>query len=159
MSTTKELAVRMNRSAIKSLAANLDAMPADKQAWKPLDLGRTALNQVQECAVINPWFAGILANRAVPEMDGGAYGAAIAALDSADKAMAALIASADTLAAAIEAFPDDLLHETVTLPFGKGMVMTFEEIMLAPYWNMVYHQGQIAYVQTLYGDTDMHGFE
>jgi len=30
-------------------------------------------------------------------------------------------------------------------------------VMFGAYWNMTYHEGQIAYIQTLYGDRAMHG--
>jgi uncharacterized damage-inducible protein DinB len=151
------MAVKMNRSAVENIVINFDAMPAERQDWKPLDVGRSALSQVQECAIINPFFAAILTTQTVPAMEGEAYAAAKAALATPEAARAALAASADTLQAAIEAFPDEKLGETVTLPWGEGMVMTFGQIMLAPYWNMTYHQGQIAYIQTLYGDSEMHG--
>ncbi|MCX6360571.1 MAG: DinB family protein [Armatimonadetes bacterium] len=157
MSNLKQMAVQMNRSAIDNIVINFDAMPAERQDWKPLDLGRSALSQVQECAIINPFFAAILTTQTVPAMEGEAYAAAKAALATPEAARAALAASADTLQAAIETFPDEKLGETVTLPWGEGMVMTFGQIMLAPYWNMTYHQGQIAYIQTLYGDNEMHG--
>jgi hypothetical protein len=157
VSIIKQMAVQMNRSAIDNLVINFDAMPADRQDWQPLDLGRSALSQVQECAIINPFFAAILNTQAVPAMENEAYAAAKAALATPEAARAALAASADTLQAAIEAFPEEKLGETVTLPWGEGMVMTFGQIMLAPYWNMTYHQGQISYIQTLYGDKEMHG--
>jgi hypothetical protein len=37
-----------------------------------------------------------------------------------------------------------------------GAKMTFAELLFLNYWNLVYHQGQIAYIQTLYGDREMH---
>lgn len=153
----KKIATKMTLKAVEDLRANLEAMPPDKQVWRPLDCGRSALDQVQECAVINGFFASILRDRTVPDMDWGAYKAACAALDTPEKALAALDESGKALQAAIEAFPDNKLADSITLPFAEGMVTTFAEIMFAAYWNMTYHTGQIAYIQTLYGDTEMHG--
>ncbi len=157
VSTIKQAASMMSLKAVENLRINFEAMPADRQDWKPLDLGRSALDQVQECAVINGFFASILRDREAPAMDWGAYKAACAALDTPDKAVNALTESGSVLAAAIEAFPEDKLAETVTMPFAEGMVMTFAQVMFAAYWNMTYHTGQIAYIQTLYGDNEMHG--
>ena len=157
MSTIKQIASSMSLKAVEDLRINLEAMPADKQDWRPLDLGRSALSLVQECAVINGFFATILRDQAVPAMDWGAYKAACAALDTPEKATAALTESGTALAAAIEAFPEDRMAETVTMPFAEGMVMSFAQVMFTAYWNMTYHTGQIAYIQTLYGDNEMHG--
>ncbi len=157
MTTIKPAASSMSITAAENLRINFEAMPGDKQDWKPLDLGRSALDQVQECAVINGFFTGILRDQAVPPLDWGAYKAACAALDTPDKATTALTDSAKALAAAIEAFPEDKMDDTVTMPFAEGMVMTFGQVMFAAYWNMTYHTGQIAYIQTLYGDNEMHG--
>lgn len=154
MSEIQSAAARMSRAAAETLAANLEAVPAEKQDWRPLDAGRSALSQVQECAVINAFFAAILRTRAVPEME---YEARTAALGTAEKALAALRASGAELGEVIEAFPTEDLGGTIVLPFGPGMTMTYGQVMFAAYWNMTYHEGQIAYIQTLYGDTAMHG--
>jgi uncharacterized damage-inducible protein DinB len=156
MGTVQQAAARMTLDASQTLIRNLSATPAEKQTWQPLDEGRSILNQVQECAVINAWFAMQLHDRAVPPLDGDAYAAALAQIDTADKATAALKENTDKLVEEIKAFPDAHLDESLTMPFGEGMVMTFEEILFAGYWNMTYHAGQIAYVQTLYGDKEMH---
>jgi hypothetical protein len=157
MTTIKQAASAMSANAIENLRTNFEAMPADKQDWKPLDAGRSALSQVQECAVINGFFASILRDRTVPEMPWEAYQAACAALDTPAKAAEALTASGPVLADAIVSFPDDMIDDTVTLPFGDGMVMTYTQIMFVAYWNMTYHIGQVAFIQTLYGDNEMHG--
>ncbi len=157
MSSTKQAAAMMTAKASENLAANIEAMPADKQDWKPVEGTRSALSQIQECAVINPFFASILRDRAVPEMKPGEYEATCARLDTVKKAVGALSEATKGLVAAIEAFPEELLGDSITLPFGPGLPMTFEQVMFAAYWNMTYHQGQIAFIQTMYGDHEMHG--
>jgi uncharacterized damage-inducible protein DinB len=157
MSTTKQIAARMTANAAENLKINLEAMPADKREWRPLDAGRSALSLIQECAVINGFFARILHEGKAPEMKWEEYQAACAQLDTADKALSALMASTAELTAAIESVPEERLADEVTMPFHEGMVMTMEQIMFAAYWNMTYHHGQLAYIQTLYGDYEMHG--
>jgi hypothetical protein len=60
--------------------------------------------------------------------------------------------SADFFAVA-RAFPEEMLMEDVVLPWTT---LKFVEMMAYPYWNMMYHIGQITYIQTLYGDEDIH---
>jgi hypothetical protein len=157
MGTTKQVAAKVTAKATETLVINIEAIPADKQDWKPLDAGRSALSQIQECAIVGPFFAAILRDKAVPEMKDGEYEAACAKLDTVEKAVAALREGTGKLVAAIEAFPEDCLGDTIRMPFGPGFDATFEEIMFMAYWNMTYHEGQLAYIQTLYGDRDMHG--
>jgi hypothetical protein len=56
----------------------------------------------------------------------------------------------------IRAFPESDLNDTIHLPFFGGRDFTFESIMGVFLWNLNYHYGQIAYIQTLYGDHSMH---
>jgi uncharacterized damage-inducible protein DinB len=145
------------RNASQALAANLKAMPPDKQVWQPLDVGRSALSMVQECAVMNRFLANVLRDRKVPAVDHAQQSAAFAALDTPEKAIAELEAATAELAQAIEAFPEAHLQDTIELPMHNGMVVPFQRAMFMPFWHMTYHEGQIAYIQTLYGDKEMHG--
>jgi uncharacterized damage-inducible protein DinB len=56
----------------------------------------------------------------------------------------------------VEALPDTKLTETRWLPFNGGRDHTYLELLEYPRWNCTYHLGQVAYIQTLYGDKDMH---
>ena len=155
MSTITAMAAKMNREVAGGLARSFQAMPPDKQTWKPLDQGRSALSQIQECAGINFWTAQMLRDRAVPPMEEGWMQQLQAQYDTSEKAVAGLQAATDALVAAIEAFLADHLEDTLTLPWDPTPT-TMAEVMLLAYWNMVYHIGQISYIQTLYGDREMH---
>ncbi len=56
----------------------------------------------------------------------------------------------------IRSFPEERFRETQWLPFNGGREHTYLEMMEFPRWNLTYHLGQIAYIQTLYGDREMH---
>ncbi len=156
MSTVQQLAAKLTQDATDSLARIVKATPADKQEWKPLDEGRTVLSQLQECATAPVFFAKILRDRAVPPMEEGAFERALAELDTVEKALAALDVNTADLLGVMGAFPDEQLAATIVMPWGGGMPMTFEQLLFMTYWNVVYHYGQIAYIQTLYGDREMH---
>ena len=155
MPSIQQLAAKLNRKAVEGLKKNATAMPADKVAWQPLDVGRTVVSQLAECAVITGFNARLLIDRAVPPMDMEAFQKAVSDLDTTEKAISALDASADALAGAIESFPSADLDQTIKLPWFEE-AQSFAEIMLLGYWNNVYHVGQICYMQTLYGDKEMH---
>ena len=155
MPTVTAMAAKMNREVAAGLARSFQAMPPDKQTWKPLDAGRSALSQIQECAGINFWTAQILRDRAMPSIEEGWMQQLQSQYDTPEKAVAGLQAGTDALVAAIESFPADHLEDTVQLPWDPTPT-SLVEVMLLAYWNMTYHIGQISYIQTLYGDQEMH---
>lgn len=154
MGATQAIAAKLTLDVAKSIKPFIDATPADKAGWKPLEQGRSILELVQECAVVNAWFAEMLRTGSVPNLDTAAYEAACAALDTIEKAGAALEANTATLAAVIEAFPDEKLEEELVFPWG--MKTTCGHALFTAQGHMSYHQGQIAYIQVLYGDAEMH---
>ncbi len=64
--------------------------------------------------------------------------------------------NAELLFDSIRSFPSEDMGKTIHLPFRGGMDMTVLQIMSLMVWNCNYHEGQICYIQTLYGDKDMH---
>jgi uncharacterized damage-inducible protein DinB len=159
MASVNEVAAKLTQQAADKLVTNLNAMPADKHQWKPLEQGRTAQHQILECVVINGMAAQILRDKAFPSMEGADWGQvfakAAAENDTPEKLMASFTKATGDLIAATKAFPQASLDDSVMVPFD-GSTRTWGEILFFPYWNMTYHEGQINYIQTLYGDTDMH---
>ncbi|MEP6756769.1 MAG: DinB family protein [Chthonomonadales bacterium] len=155
MPTVQQLAAELNSGIIDGLIKNARAVPADKLAWKPLDLGRSVLNQIAECAVITKWVIKLIESRDVPELSNEGYADSVAALEDVNAAVAALESAKVELKSVIETFPSEHLDDQVTLPFFPDP-MTFAAIFYIPYWNNTYHIGQICYIQTLLGDTTSH---
>lgn len=151
----QELAAKINRQAAEGLARNVRAMPAEKQIWKPLDHGRNVLDQTRECTAINFITADILRSMAMPEDFSAEYARHCAGVETTDDILELLIASGAALASAILDFPCEELDKTLKLPWDETP-SSFAEIMVMPYWNTAYHIGQTCYIQTLYGDTEMH---
>lgn len=134
-------------------------VPADKLNWKPLDEGRSVLDLCREMAACPQWADMILKGQPMPsfseeelvEMD-----KAQAHLTTAELCEAECMKNLETFFETVRTFPDDRLNEKYTLPFDGGQTITMAENMEYPLWNLTYHQGQIAYVQTLYGDRKMY---
>ena len=120
----------------------------EKASWAPLGKGRTALNQVAECALITGACIGIIQNKAVPEMDWEAFGKAQDALAAdADAAYASLISNTEGLIAALEGLSAEDAAIEVTMPWGA--TYTLAGLADVVYWNNTYHEGQINYISTL----------
>jgi uncharacterized damage-inducible protein DinB len=127
---------------------NVRAMPDEKLDWKPSETSRSARELMEEIVSVMPYNIGVLKEQKSPEM---------AWDDTKNKSIDQLEAeltktSADFFAVA-RAFPEEMLMEDVVLPWTT---LKFVEMMAYPYWNMMYHIGQITYIQTLYGDEDIH---
>ncbi len=156
MNIVQQLAIEQAREAAAAVASNLRVMPPDRQTWKPMDAGRSALELVQECAVLNRFFAAAIRDGKAPEWSWDAYKGETARLDTPDKALKALEDATDELVAAIESVAEADLDQVVSLPFAEGFTVPMRDLLFFATKNMTYHHGQIAYIQTLYGDYEMH---
>ena len=120
----------------------------DKATWSPMDKGRTAVNQVAECALITGMVTGILNAKSMPPADMSGFGKAIAEIaTSAESVLALLATNTDALCAAVATLTEADHGISVTMPWGTPMTLT--EVAMLTYWNNVYHEGQINYIATL----------
>ena len=136
----------LNQSVAGLKKATLEL--GDKASWSPLEKGRTALNQVAECALITGGCIGIIQSKSVPEINWEEFGKAQSALAAdSDAAFAALESNTTGLVAALEGLSaEDALVE-VTMPWGE--TYTLAGLADVVYWNNTYHEGQINYIATL----------
>lgn len=144
------------RETAKSLVRIVNSTRPDKIEWSPLNQGRTVLDQIQECAVICLLSQETFSKRIDPVIDWEQFGKMKVQFPTIEKAIEALETNTEALAKVLEAFPEEHLQDIVHLPWGPGMTKTFAQFMMMPIQNMIYHYGQINYIQTLYGDKDMH---
>ncbi len=140
----------MTRLVRKSAADLIEATRAlgDKVSWSVLDKGRSAADQLAECALISGFAAQTLTDKACPPMDMDGYKAAVASLIAdPDGTMKLLADNTETLSDAIGKLTDDDHAHAVTMPWGN--VMTLAEVVLLVHWNNNYHQGQVTFIGTL----------
>lgn len=158
MSLFQKLFANKVREEAQYIVKHVQAMPPDKQTWKPLDNGRSALDMLQECAQFNRQFAKMIAQRSALEWNQEDAAALKAECDTVEKAMERFQKETESLAEAIAAFPTEHLEDQVALPWDPHPT-AFANAITMPYWNMVYHLGQICYIQTLYGDQNYYYFD
>lgn len=151
MTVSQQTLAQMIRTSYEALTRAASEL-GDKMDWRPLNKGRSALDQVIECASFAQLGTHILTHQALPPMDQGVFEELHAEHGTPEKALALAQSASDEFARAIEAFPAEKMGEKITLPFGGGMEKALGEIPLMAYWNTVYHEGQINYIQTLLGD-------
>ncbi|HLK59831.1 MAG TPA: DinB family protein [Chthonomonadaceae bacterium] len=151
--SVQALAAELTREVAETLIAVASATPEERLNWQPLDNGRTILDQLVECTLANRKWTNILRSRRYADLGRAAAEQVYAELDTLSKVVPRLRETAADLAAAIEAVPDAVLAQTVETPWGP---YTLARSCTHAYWNMVYHEGQINYIQTLYGDFDEH---
>ena len=145
--------LRHSGEALHSAGAK---MPADRLVWHatPEETpGRDALDQLAECAYLNEWAAAAYRAGAVPAFNGEEYNAQKSAHKTHGTALSAFKANTDALADAVAAFPADQLGDTITNPI-TGQACSWGDFAMFFYWNNVYHEGQVNYIQVLYGDLD-----
>ncbi len=152
MKHVQTLAVTLTRQAAQALTLAVEATPDDRLAWQPLDQGRSILQQLIDCALANLKWALVLENRAYSRLPRAFGDVAEMSLTTREAALARLEENVDRLAAAINTLDDDEIGRVLPVPAEDGVDLTMAEACLSAYWNMVYHEGQIRYIQTLYGD-------
>jgi hypothetical protein len=151
--------VKMTQRAVDDICRSAEAIPVDREEWSPGEAARPARNIMQEVATQAAWFLPIIRERTIPEFDEHAMKEAKRTRESYDtiaKCVEAARANTSELCQAISDFPETRLDEEITLPFGGGMTMTMADLLGLPYWNTVYHLGQINQIQLMLGDREMH---
>jgi uncharacterized damage-inducible protein DinB len=157
--TNYEAITEATRHAAREAFKYAKNVPADKLDWKPLDSGRSVLDICREMACCAGWSDQILKGQPFPEWNeemqaelearNSAWTTAEACEEECNRQLEVFIAT-------VKDFPDEKLSDTFVLPFDGGQTITMRENMQYPLWNFTYHQGQIAYIQTLYGDKQMY---
>ena len=144
------------RSAGTALHDAVAKMPEHRIAWHPEtegNQGRDALDQALECAYLNEWVAKGYRTGEMPAIDWDDYKVATGARRNKTAALAWLQSSTEALASAIAAFPADKIGDATTDPVHDGKATTWADFAIDLfYWNTVYHEGQVNYIQVLYGD-------
>jgi hypothetical protein len=135
----------------KKAASELEAaylnIPEDKRAWSPEGKGRSANDQLAECAMLGLRTAETLRNKSFGNLDFAEYFQNKAELASKPELLLPMLqTNVGVLVSTIASVADDDMAVSVDAPWGP---MTLSEIIVYPYWNMSYHLGQINYIASL----------
>ena len=136
------------------LVKDLHALPEESAGGCPGGVARPALELVAECAGTNGFIAGMLttgeANRPTPEQRKAYY----ASFTTRESVLAELEQKTQLLLNAIDGMDETTMGEM--LPGVFGSPMTRFALAGVPAMHMMYHDGQINYIQCLHGDSEIH---
>lgn len=156
MSAYVESIVEMTRSALDSLMRAAEATPEDKLTWQPLDVGRSALDQLAECLQVAGWFERVLAERS-----GDFFTREFVVSERRKREQITwaqvqeeIVPAYEKLYQAMRSLGEADLESEVVL--SAGWNPRLREVCYFPLRNLWYHFGQVNYIQTLYGDKAMH---
>lgn len=128
-----------------NLAYNLKFIPDDKLGWKPEPNAKSALEICAEvvgvCHHIPQMFRGESSELARP------------VFQSREAAQSAVKSAVRDYAAFLDGLSEADLEGEMQLPFG---MMEKKAVAGMPMVDTIHHHGQIAYIQTLLGDTESH---
>ena len=153
--TYQQAIIPLIEDAYKTLFSNAEAL-SDKLDYKPSEAARTPLELVVECVQSPKMLAGILRAGKMPEDANAEYEASMEeakSLTSIEACRAEYEAHRGEIFDAIRGFPEDRLAEDVETPWGTFPWRDFIGYM---YWNPMWHAGQLSYIQTIHGDSEMH---
>ncbi|MFM9873188.1 MAG: DinB family protein [Fimbriimonadaceae bacterium] len=152
----QDFLVRQTQKALMDLVRAVEALPSDRLDWSPGDGMRSAQSMMQEVAVSPDFHILVLDGGELSPSFHGDLMARAAGMTTFSECRREAEESTMRLCSVILGFDDGLLDDEVVLPFGPGVTMTMADVLGQHYWNMVYHLGQVNYIQTALGDNAMH---
>ena len=133
---------------------DLEAVPDDKAVEANGGCSRSAVSVAAECAAFNHVCASLISGQPGKYQSFDDIQAFSKTCPNKAEAKAALQESVGVLKSAIESQTDDQLGEEISAPWGQPITrFSLGNVAAAHMW---YHNGQIAYIQTLNNDSDNH---
>jgi hypothetical protein len=134
-------------------------VPSDKRNWVPMGSARTTVDMVQECCEALEVFTNFMKTGQMAPFTPEVFAKRAEALKKNPPKLEDLFPrlqkSTEEYAQTLEKFPTEKLTQMVKSPFG-GQDMPMIQLVSIPAFNLVYHWGQINYLQTMLGDMEMH---
>jgi len=134
-------------SLMELMAKTAREVPQDKIDWKPDPKGKSTREILEHLTGANHAFAALIRGESVPASDKQSFSIKP---DQMDDAFAALHRSGLHLSEAIAEVTDSQLEEQREMPWGETWKML--RLISSPSSHISYHWGQLAYLQTLWGD-------
>lgn len=141
-----ETIARQTEWAGKNTAHNLGFLPEDKLGWKPAPTAKSALEIVNHVGGFTLGMVHVAREGAWTDPD-------FQPATNLKEAQELIERAATEYAAALREVNPSRLGESITLPFGTYPAY---QVFSMPQVDLIHHHGQIAYLQTLLGDEEMH---
>jgi hypothetical protein len=159
MSGQIELAKRWTKASEARLLSALKTTPDDKLTWAPSSTCRTALQVAAHAGVVTMMMSRMIAGESmpggmptIPQITAMAK-AEEDKITSREQAAGLIESSTAMVMKGLDSMSPETLASAIPTPFGESPMASF---VLLPSGHMDSHAAQIDYIQTIYGDTDMH---
>jgi uncharacterized damage-inducible protein DinB len=146
MSSLQEAVARRTEMAYQEFDALVRRTAEDRVGWKP-EGAKSVLEIVREVTEVNERWASILRTGKWVGYDPAREAPSF--LPTLSVARAHLRTTTGLFVTEVRRFPDERLTQTISLPWAE---ITGETALFHALWHMSYHEGQIGYLQTMYGD-------
>lgn len=140
--------------AARTYSSDLNWIQEDKFHTVPMGSGRTVADFTAECIGFNRMAARLIKDEKVHFPTDEEHEAFVRSFDSIEKAKQGIIESAQLVVDALREITLDELWSEVTPPWGQPVPAY--KIAYHAASHLSYHDGQLNYIQTLYGDVRMH---
>ncbi len=154
----KDFIINATSRSVDGIFRTARAMPEDKIEWKPMDQGRTVLDQLQEVAQAANFFSAVLEKKGDPQFSDEYWEQAREERknwDTLDQCEEICKANTEKLFDHIRSLSDEDIDTTLKFE-GSDREYSLADIMNFHLTHLNYHHGQINYMQTLYGDSENH---
>lgn len=150
--TAQEGAVLATNRATGELLELLIRTDEDKLLWRPSETARDTISLLAECVVVAENWAirlGVGDNPSPFEPERVRQRLAEEGAKSRDELVADMRAAVTAFNEAVMRIPDDDLQDVITTPWAEAAIADW---LCHVATHNAYHAGQIAYIQTLYGN-------
>lgn len=148
---TAEHAKMLTHEQHKQLLRDLNHIPDDKLDWVPMGKAKTAKQIIVECAGAYRWLAAKIRG---DENADGQWGEVFAMAPPTREETAKLLEECwGQLAPVLDGVEEGELGEKRQAFWGET---TVGDLLFFCEWHSTYHSGQLNYIQTMLGDTEMH---
>ena len=130
----------------RNLAYNLDFIPDDKLTWKPAPDAKSALDIVEHMLLTFAALPMYLHSEDPADLK-------VEPVTEREDAKARLIEAGQNYAALLRDLPDSALQGDLQM---RNFALPRPRAIMMPVVDAIHHHGQIAYIQTLLGDKEVH---
>lgn len=147
-----QILIETGRWAGTNFAHNLKFVPEDKAHWKPAPDAASALTLAAHVIFSMRHAKSALAGQEFEYVDFEAAGSKL----TLEEAQKQVVETTEDYAKFMESLTPADLQGDIQLPFGTFPKMRFVGF---PVIDLIHHHGQLAYLQTIWGDTQSHFHE
>ena len=154
-----ELSKQQAINGMEMFLRNLSHVPEDRLHWAPTPTAKSALRIAAHTALYAGRFAKMIRERQLPNPENldewlAKQRSEEEAITGREEMMTAFREGTDEVLAALDTLASEDMD--MVLASGQGFTVPIRQLMALPGWHATLHVGQIDYLQTCWGDAEVH---